>query len=156
MWVKIFDKYELSDEGVIRNATTGRVIKQFLGKDGYFRTQIAGKTRLVHRLVALEFVPCEVGKDFVNHKDGNKQNNKATNLEWCTRSENMKHAYDHNLKSSIGDKNGRCKLSRENVLFIKTHYVPKDTQYGAKALSNRFGVAPQTVCAVVSGQNWKE
>lgn len=155
MWSTILDNYEISDDGDIRNARTGRVIKQFVGKDGYLRTQIAGKTRLVHRLVALTFVPSDVGKDFVNHKDGNKQNNRASNLEWCTRSENMKHAYQHQLKSSIGVKNGRHKLSNEDVLFILEHYAPRDKRFGAKALAEQFGVAHQTVCAVISGQNWK-
>ena len=156
MWLTILDDYEISDEGEIRNAHTGRIIKQYVGKDGYLRTQIAGKTRLVHRLVALTFVPSDVGKDFVNHKDGNKQNNTADNLEWCTRSENMKHDYSHGLKSSAGEKNGRCKLSKDDVVYIRTHYVPKDDTYGATTLSKRFGVAPQTICAVVSNQNWKE
>ena len=65
MWVKLFDKYEISDTGSVRNIDTGRMIKQFQGKDGYMRLQIAGKTRLVHRLVALTLIPAEAGKDFI-------------------------------------------------------------------------------------------
>lgn len=154
MWQKILENYEISDSGEIRNANSGRVIRQFVGKDGYLRTQIAGKTRLVHRLVALTYVPRDVGKPFVNHKDGNKRNNQAENLEWCTRSENMRHAYALNLKSSKGIKNSRNKLSEDAVAFIREHYIPKDKEYGAKALARRFGVARQTICAVASGQNW--
>lgn len=156
MWLTIFNDYEISDDGEIRNKHTGRIIKQFVGKDGYLRTQIAGKTRLVHRLVALTFVPSGVGKDFVNHKDGNKQNNRADNLEWCTCSENIQHAYDNSLKRPpLGMDNGRCKLTYYDVSFILEHYIPRDKRYGAKALAKQFGVAPQTICAVVSGQNWK-
>lgn len=156
MWLKILDDYEISDNGEIRNANTGRTIKQFIGKDGYARTQIAGKTRLVHRLVALTFIPSDVGKDFVNHKDGNKQNNRADNLEWCTRSENMRHAYDNSLKQPmVGIKNGRSKLSYYDVSFILENYIQRDKRYGAKALAKQFGVAPQTICAVASGQNWR-
>ena len=155
MWSTILDNYEISDEGKIRNIRTGRMLKQFIGKDGYVRTQIGGKTRTVHRLVALAFIPEVDGKVFVNHKDGNKQNNNATNLEWCTRSENMTHAYQYNLKSSVGTKNGRNKLSYEDVSFILENYVPRDKQFGAKALAEQFGVAHQTICAVVSGQNWR-
>lgn len=156
MWVGILDKYEVSDTGVIRNIKTGREIKQFLGKDGYFRTQIAGKTRLVHRLVAEAFIPTECEKPFVNHKDGDKSNNKVTNLEWCTRSENMIHAYQMGLKNSSGVKNGRCKLTENDVNFIRENYIAGDKSFGAKALAKRFGVAQQTICAVVNKQNWIE
>lgn len=156
MWLTILDDYEISDNGTVRNKHTGRTIKQFVGKDGYLRTQIAGKTRLVHRLVALAFIPDVDDKLFVNHKDGNKQNNNVSNLEWCTRSENMRHAYKHQLKKApIGINNGRNKLSYEDVSFILENYIPRDVRYGAKALSKQFGVAPQTICAVASGQNWR-
>jgi hypothetical protein len=156
MWAEILYDYEISDDGEIRNIHTGRTIKQFVGKDGYMRTQIARKTRAVHRLVAIAFIPMEEGKIFVNHKDGNKQNNRVDNLEWCTRSENMQHAYEHGLKSpSAGAKNGRNKLSYTDVSFILENYIPRDKAYGAKALAKRFGVAHQTICAVVSGQNWR-
>ena len=57
MWIRILDNYEASDTGLIRNAKTGREVKQYVGKDGYLRTQIAGKTRTVHRMVACAFVP---------------------------------------------------------------------------------------------------
>lgn len=154
MWAKAYNNYEVSDTGQIRNAKTGRELKQFAGKDGYLRTQIAGKTILVHRLVAYLFVRSDGGKDFVNHIDGNKQNNHASNLEWCTRSENMKHAYAHGLKSSSGTKNSRCKLSEEDVDFIRKHYIPYDRDFGAKALGKRFCVAHQTIAAVAHGQNW--
>lgn len=154
MWARVYNNYEVSCTGKIRNTKTGRELKQFVGKDGYVRTQIAGKTVVVHRLVAYAFVPCDPGRDFVNHIDGNKQNNHASNLEWCTRSENMKHAYAHGLKSSSGLKNSRCKLTEEDVAFIRKNYIPYDSNFGAKALGKRFGVAHQTISAVAHNQNW--
>ena len=156
MWISISDKYEASLDGHIRNKNTKRILREFVGKDGYLRTQFDGKSRTVHRVIALAFIPKIEGKDFINHKDGNKQNNSVDNLEWCTRSENMKHAYKHNLKSSIGIKNGRNKLSYDDVLYIRTHYIPRDKHFGAKPLAKKFGVAHQTISAVACGQNFKE
>lgn len=156
MWMKILKGYEASDTGLIRNAKTGREVKQFVGKDGYLRIQIAGKTRTVHRLIACAFVPADPGKDFVNHIDGKKQNNRADNLEWVTRSENMKHAYGLGLKTSAGEKNGRSKLNGDEVAFIRKHFVQGDKEFGAKALAKRFGVAHQTISAAAHCQNWNQ
>lgn len=155
MWVDIFEGYEASNDGHIRNKKTKRVLREFVSKDGYLRTQFGGKSRTVHRIIAMAFIPIENGKDFINHKDGNKRNNSAENLEWCTREENMKHAYAHGLKKPLkGEDNGRAKLSSDDVLLIKENYKKGDKDYGAKALAERFNVAHQTICAVVSGQNW--
>jgi len=48
----------------------------------------------VHRVVAALFLPKVKGKDFVNHRDGDKNNNKSSNLQYMTHSENIKHTYD--------------------------------------------------------------
>lgn len=59
------------------------------------------KTFTVHKLVALHFIDNPENKSCVNHKDGNKLNNNVHNLEWCSISENTKHAYDNGLKISV-------------------------------------------------------
>ena len=72
---------------------------------GYLRVdlQYQGKRKayLVHRLVAQEFIPNPENKREVNHIDGNKKNNKAENLEWCTRLENMQHAHRIGLMPKV-------------------------------------------------------
>jgi len=60
---------------------------------GYFRVNVNGRPRDVHRMVAECFVPKPPGKTEVNHKDGNKLNNDSSNLEWVTHLENVRHAY---------------------------------------------------------------
>jgi hypothetical protein len=157
VWTKILDAegYEATMGGEIRNARTKQVLKQHIGSDGYMRIQLAGRTRLVHRIIADTFVLKPIGKEFVNHIDGNKTNNSAFNLEWVTRSENMQHAYNSGLKKPLaGTKNGHAKLTEEAVAFIRENYVPGDKEFGAKALGKKFGVAHQTVAAVFHKQNW--
>lgn len=52
MWVKYDDNYEVSYDGHIRNSRTKRILHEYVGKDGYLRTQFAGKTRLIQRAIA--------------------------------------------------------------------------------------------------------
>lgn len=60
---------------------------------GYKFIRVRGRNYTVHRLVALAFIPNEADYPVVNHKDGDKANNRAENLEWCTRSHNTAHAF---------------------------------------------------------------
>ena len=90
---------EVSNTGLIRNKH-GLIRKTTVGKNGYERVGFHGgqETVFVHRLVARAF--CDGYEDSlqVNHKDGDKLNNNADNLEWVTCSENVKHAFDTGLK----------------------------------------------------------
>lgn len=56
MWKQCSEKYEASTDGHVRNMKTKRVLHEFIGKDGYLRTQFDGKTRLVHRVIAQTFL----------------------------------------------------------------------------------------------------
>ena len=61
---------------------------------GYYTVAVNGKPTYIHRMVAECFVPKPPGEKLeVNHKDGNKLNNHASNLEWTTHLENVRHAY---------------------------------------------------------------
>lgn len=67
---------------------------------GYFQVRIGGrkgKSYMVHRLMAEAFIPNPDNLPYINHKDGDKGNCSVSNLEWCTGSENCKHAYDTGL-----------------------------------------------------------
>lgn len=65
--------------------------------NGYLIATINRKTKKVHRLVAMTFIPNPDNLPQVNHKDGNKENNNVDNLEWCDQIYNMKHAVKNNL-----------------------------------------------------------
>ena len=103
-WVPIndFPEYEVSDEGRIRNIKTGRIMKSSVNSRGYsqvcLRSNKQQYTKRVHRLVADAFHDKDRNDLDVNHIDGNKQNNKMSNLEFCSRKENIEHAYRTGLK----------------------------------------------------------
>lgn len=108
--------YEISNHGRIRthkNKTTWterhgtrhwkqRYLKDKMPNGRDYRVSLwkDGKVKdwLVHRLVALVFIPNDdLTKDCINHIDGNPKNNHVENLEWCTREENNKHAFQNGL-----------------------------------------------------------
>lgn len=79
----------------------GRLMTQFVNRGGYkfvFLFNSKTNTRfLIHRLVATAFLENKMQSETVNHIDGNKTNNHISNLEWCTRLENIQHAIDTGL-----------------------------------------------------------
>lgn len=93
-------RYEINTNGDIRDTTNGKNLKHSTDKAGYkfvhlYRGEnMTRKNMFVHRAVAETFIPNPKKKTQVNHKDGNKGNNRVENLEWVTPSENMRHAYD--------------------------------------------------------------
>lgn len=109
MWktIKIFrNQYKINEKGEVYNTFTKNYIKGDTNNFGYYRVCLWDNGRkkrfFRHRLVAEYFIPNPLNRQFVNHIDGNKSNNKYTNLEWCTQSENEKHAYKLGLKPKQG------------------------------------------------------
>lgn len=74
-------------DNILTQCMIGNYVKVSLTVNG------KSQNKLVHRLVAQAFIPNPENKPEVNHKDGNKLNNCLDNLEWVTKSENIKHAY---------------------------------------------------------------
>lgn len=100
--IKGYPKYQISNEGRVWSKKHQIYLKPRINKSGYYQVCmmcINGKikTEVIHRLVAINFIPNPDNLPQVNHKDGNKLNNNIDNLEWCTAKENTKHAYDNNL-----------------------------------------------------------
>lgn len=103
---------------------------------------------LIHRLVALSFIPNPDNKKEVNHKDGNKQNNHVSNLEWVTSSENSKHDYRTGLQTPT-IKSGKDNHQAKKVIDIETGII-----YGCiKDAAKEKQIKSRTLYAMLSGQN---
>lgn len=94
-------KYQVSNLGRVRSILRNKILIPKKTKKGYLRIRLYEnnhcKNIVIHRLVAFAFIPNPENKPQVNHKDGNKENNCVSNLEWCSCYENFWHANKHNL-----------------------------------------------------------
>ena len=168
-------RFEVSTFGRLRNAKTKHIYSLCYGDGGYLQACVSvyGK-RLnvhVHRCVAETYLPNPCGYEIVNHRDGCKQHNEVWNLEWCTRQENYFHAVDMELidydvpallgrYSSFGVYSGSCngmaKLNEAAVVYIRSAYIPKGKgqKCNRRELASMFGVSPNLISKIVSGEIW--
>lgn len=108
----------------------------------------------VHRLIAMTFIPNPACKAQVNHKNGIKTDNTVSNLEWCTREENMKHARDTGLREMMyGQNNTNAKLKEADVIDIRSKYSLGNCTY--KNLSDEYRVSTHAIRAIITGKKWK-
>jgi len=89
--------YAISSDGLVKSPK-GKILKTSISNSGYIWIRIKNKGLFLHRALAFAFIEKCLGKDFINHIDGNKLNNHLSNLEWCTKSENTIHSYKLGLK----------------------------------------------------------
>jgi chemotaxis response regulator CheB len=154
----IGNNYQVSNLGRVKSFVTSnpKLLKGTPNSKGYpvITMKINGnyKTIKIHRLVALTFIPNPENKPCVNHKDGNKQNNKAENLEWVTKSENTLHAYKNNLMSS-GKNKRNSKLSKDEVTQIRDLY--KNKIYKIDELSVLYGMSKGGTANIVYNNVWR-
>lgn len=121
-----------------------RILKLRKSDCGYIRVGLWKAQRAfyksVHRLVAEAFIPNPENKPQVNHKDGNKNNNKVSNLEWSTCSENLKHKFCVlGYKSWMFNKKGKDCAFSKIILQIKDGEVIAEF-YGAAEAQRKTGI----------------
>lgn len=138
---------EISSQGNIRYID-GRIKKTDSDAEGYRRTSIliGGKyTRIrIHNLVAKAFIPNPFNKRFVNHKNGNKADNRVSNLEWCTPREN----------SLLAIKNGQfCKNKRYEKIVAVNVRTNETTIYKTQGEAARvIGITDSEVNKVLKNK----
>lgn len=108
------------------------------------------KNHFVHRLVAEAFIPNPLNKPFINHVDANPSNNKESNLEWCTQSENINHAFKIGTKKPCRGE-GKSKLKNFQILDIRER---KANGESAEVLAKEYGLSYYYIFKIVKRKTW--
>ena len=145
-------KYDVKENGEIWSISHNRPLCVHKCKKGYCRVNLKaeGGTRLVHRLVAKKFIPNPDNLPQVNHKDGDKSNNQASNLEWVTGKQNVDHSVTTGLIKRGYDR-PNSKLTDDQVREIRSLKVKGNTYY---KIADMFGISYQGVHKVCKGQTY--
>lgn len=166
------NEYEVSNLGRFRSADRviirkgsktkikGRILKGQHDKYGYVTMTIKHRQEKAHRLVAKHFVENPLNKKQVNHKNGIKSDNRASNLEWCSHEENMKHLY---LTMPFEHKNSKQKrMEREDLIRKLTQFVEsrtiedvKDSWVSAKNILDVLCVKYNKINIPMFYEEWK-
>lgn len=150
-----------------------REMSYTLNNRGYYSVVVRRRTKMLHRLIAQAFIPNPEGKQYVNHKDGNKLNNRVENLEWCTIAENNKHARDTGLhvqhkgymiqyksadtkKKALSNLKDKSKLSPDEVRYVRSVFKSRSKEYSATALAKQFGTSVAAMCKIVTGLTYRD
>lgn len=159
LWRKVrdYENYEISTHGRVMNTWRNKILAPNKNTWGYLGVSLykngIEKRFQIHRLVAQAFLENPLEKNEVNHIDGDKTNNCITNLEWVTRSENMKHAHQNNLMDiskayKMSSKTQGTKLT----VFDKKSGIKKTFKNGAEA-SKYFGHSLSYFSKLITKQN---
>ncbi len=158
-------KYLVTSEGQIftmgiKGGMNIHLQKVRLNNRGYLRANINKHDEYVHRIVAICFVPNPHGYDEVNHIDGIKTNNHASNLEWCTRSENNLHAFriglrTNNEMSRIAKfpRFSKRKFSSTQIEEIRTMISNGDTD---RVIAQKFNCSRGPIWQIRKGRTYTE
>lgn len=155
--IEIFNgHYKVSNYGRVMNSKTGLIRKISISTTGYPATSFSYNGlkyyKKIHRLVAIAFLDNPDNKQFINHKDGNKENNHFTNLEWCTFQENIRHAFQNNLMiPASGENSHKSKLKNHEVLSIIELHKNGHSQ---RNIASKFKISRRNVRSIIYGKSW--
>jgi hypothetical protein len=154
-----YNNYQIGNYGSVYNTKFGRwKIVTPVDCGGYLAVRLYknGKRKklLVHRLVAENWIPNPLNKEYVNHRWGNKKDNRAIALNWMTPSENCQDMWDNAL--AIPNRGIKCyiaKLNDKKVIDARTRYSTGN--YTIKQLADKNGVHKSTMSDALKRRTWK-
>lgn len=151
------DFYMVSALGEIRSKRNDKILVPTL-TNKYYSVTLCGLIRKnirVHRIIATAFIANPDDLPQINHKNGNKLDNSAVNLEWSSPSQNIQHALKNDLfNPSKGDNHCCAKVTSEQVVLIRKIYNenPKVRQIDLAVLA---GISRTTINHILKRKNWK-
>lgn len=153
--LKDFPNYTIREDGNIVSKKFNRILKWGISHNGYAMVILQNngtrKTVRVNRLIAQCFVENPQNKPTVNHKDGNKLNNHAENLEWLTYSENTVHSFALGLqKYKHGEKTNFAKLTWDKVKEIRRSNEP------LADIAKRYDVSVRSISRILKKETWTQ
>ena len=165
-WRKIpgYETYEVSNTGKVRtnNWMNHGVQKEMspsiwnksyqvnLFKDG------KQKCMRVHRLVAMAFIPNPENKPEINHIDGNRLNNIVSNLEWCTRAENLAHEHRTNLGDNAKEGLRKCSIAKRKAVIAYFKDGTTKEYESIQEAGRQLGIDPSKICACAKRRVYKQ
>ena len=168
------DWYEISSNGDVRVIVDylhgnyrkyykGKILtpSKIKGKAKYLRIGLTNldtgirKSHNIHKLVAVAFIENPNNKPCVNHRNGNKLDNSVANLEWCTFSENTRHAWDTGLcKYLRGEASRNVKYTEVLINQILSRYYKDGLT--CREIGDEYGIDKGYVQCVIGGRRWVE
>ena len=151
------DRYKVSSLGRVKTFCLGRM--RILGDRysyNYKRVSLYDKNSVpknfsVHKLVIETFLGKTPEGMEVNHKNGNKKDNRVENLEFVTHKENVNHAHENGLVKNHGEDSFKSKLKNEDILVIRKLCLEKPI----REISKLYKVDRNTIRQIMLGETWK-
>lgn len=150
--------YQVSNEGRIKSLPKKwqpryKILKYRMQNKGYasivFCINQVRVYKLVHVLVASLFIKNDIDGLEVNHRDGDKWNNRVSNLEWGTHQANAEHAFRTGLNKNFGENHHNSKITPEIVRDILC------SARSSAEMAQKYGIQSSVVCAIRKGKSWK-